>query len=219
MPNKEHWENIYEKKSDLEVSWYQESPTTSLQWIEELKLPKESCIIDVGAGNSNLTSSLHDKGFSNLWALDISANALERTKAKFSVDADKIQWLVSDILNLEITQRFSLWHDRAVFHFLTQETHINRYAEVASNHISPGGYLLLATFSTSGPKKCSGLDITQYSELSMQKVFEPYFSFCKSMVEVHNTPSGGQQNFIWCLFQKDGVHSPDSTQQENNRKR
>jgi 2-polyprenyl-3-methyl-5-hydroxy-6-metoxy-1,4-benzoquinol methylase len=199
---KQHWENVYETKSDDEVSWYEETPATSLSLITDLNLNKDAVIIDVGGGNSNLIGKLQQQGFSKLSVLDISKKALERTKYKLEQKAEKIQWIVSDILDFQPNQQYDLWHDRAVFHFLTQSEDIDSYVELVSQSVKKNGYFILATFSKSGPLKCSGLKISQYDKETLLGLFNAEFNLIKSFEEVHHTPFNSEQNFIYNLFQK-----------------
>ena len=199
---KEHWENVYETKGDQEVSWYQETPTTSLDLINSLHLDTDAPIIDIGGGNSNLSAVLLKQGHTNLSVLDISTKSLERTKAKLGQDAGKIDWIVSDILDFKPKQQYDLWHDRATFHFLTSENNIAKYVDSVNYAVKKGGYMIIATFSTSGPKKCSGLDIIQYSEEKLKTIFNDRFELVKAFEEVHQTPFNTEQNFIYTVFKK-----------------
>jgi len=199
---KQHWENVYEKKSDDEVSWYEETPATALSLITDLNLNKDAVIIDVGGGNSNLIEKLQQQGFSKLSVLDISKKALERTKYKLEQKAEKVQWIVSDILDFQPNQQYDLWHDRAVFHFLTESEDIDSYVELVSQSVKKNGYFILATFSKSGPLKCSGLEISQYDKQTLLDLFNTEFNLIKSFEEVHHTPFNSEQNFIYSLFKK-----------------
>jgi len=199
---KHHWEKVYETKGDHEVSWYQEMPYTSLNLIDSLNLKKESSIIDVGGGNSNLVIELSKKGFKNLSVLDISGKSLERTKSKIGQTATNINWIVSDILDFQPSCEFTLWHDRATFHFLTETEDIEKYIKIVSNTIKKDGYLIIATFSKSGPKKCSGLDIAQYTKEKLQDLFDRSFEPIQSFEEMHKTPFKTNQDFICTVFKR-----------------
>jgi len=199
---KEHWEDVYNSKNDLEVSWFQERPTASLDLIKSLNLKNDAAIIDIGGGNSNFTIELLKQGFTNLSVLDISAKALNRTKTKIGKKADQIQWIVSDILDVQFDQKHDVWHDRATFHFLTNNDDIEKYVTTVTNAIKSGSYLILATFSTSGPQKCSGLEITQYSKEMLKNLLKENFELVKAFEEVHKTPFNTEQNFIYTLFRK-----------------
>jgi len=198
---KEHWENIYQTKSLHEVSWYQPSPFTSLEFINELEISKEAKIIDVGGGDSFLVDQLLKNGYRKVSVLDISAKAIIRAKKRLGNMADKVEWIEADAAEYSPDTQYDFWHDRAAFHFLTQEDEIRHYTQTAYDSINAGGYLLVGTFSTNGPTKCSGIEISQYSESRLVERFSK-FNHIKCQIVDHITPSGGVQNFIFCLFQK-----------------
>ncbi len=198
---KEHWENIYQTKNPNEVSWYQEKPITSLNLIVEKGLDKDAIIIDIGAGDSKLVDNLLNLGFRNISVLDVSSNALEKAKKRLGDKADFVRWIVSDIREFETNDRYDLWHDRAVLHFLTTEEDIDKYLEIVRRFLKPNGYLIVSTFSLNGPKRCSNLDVKQYSEDSMKKLFYD-FEHIKSFEEEHITPWGASQIFIYSVFRK-----------------
>ncbi len=202
MSRKEHWENVFATKQETEVSWYQPSPETSLDFITKLNLPKDAKIIDVGGGDSYLVDALLERGFSNITLLDISAQAIERIKHRLGVKAKDVTFIVSDILDFNPSSTYDLWHDRASFHFQTEEQQIQKYADIVAKAIGASGHMIIGTFSENGPKKCSGLDITQYSEASMDAVFETNFELLNSITEDHTTPFNTIQNFIFCSFKK-----------------
>jgi len=200
---KEHWESIYQTKKPNEVSWYQEKPTTSLNLIAEVGLGKNAGIIDIGAGDSKLVDNLLALGFRNITVLDISSVALEKAKKRLGNRADAVKWIVSDLREFETSDRYDIWHDRAVLHFLTREEDINKYVEVVRRLLKTNGYLILSTFSENGPKRCSGLDIKQYSEDSIKELFSD-FKHLKSFEEEHLTPWGASQIFMYIIFRKKG---------------
>jgi len=202
---KEHWEAVYRTKSDNQVSWYQERPEMSIGLIRQYQTDHDRAIIDIGAGNSNLCTCLADLGYTRLTALDISAVALDRCRLKSGAQGTKIHWLVSDVLALNTPQRFALWHDRAAFHFLTDEADIARYAHSAGTHLETGGIMIIAAFSLQGPQKCSGLNVTRYSPQTMAPVFAENFRLIHSLTQTHTTPNGAAQDFTWCLFQRKGI--------------
>ena len=197
-----HWEKIYSTKGETEVSWFQQYPKTSMEFLELFKLPLAANIIDIGGGDSRLVDVLLGKGFQNIWVLDISANAIERAKHRLGEKAFKVNWIVSDITEFEPSVQFDFWHDRAAFHFLTTEEKIYKYVSIAEDAIKKDGYLVLGTFSENGPKKCSGLDIRQYSERSMSARFEVSFKRIKCVQEPHTTPLNIIQNYLFCSFKK-----------------
>ena len=199
---KEHWEKVFATKAETEVSWFQTYPKTSVEFLELFNLSLDANIIDVGGGDSHFVDALLDKGFRNIYVLDISANAIERAKKRLGEMASKVSWIVSDITEFKPEVKFDFWHDRAAFHFLTSEEAVNKYVTIAENAINKGGYLILGTFSESGPTKCSGLEIKQYTESSMSVRFEEKFKRIKCITEDHTTPFNTVQNFLFCSFQR-----------------
>ena len=200
--NKSHWENVFATKQPNEVSWTQKYPKTAMDYLENLNLSKTANIIDVGGGDSNLADALLEKGYQNIWVLDISEFALERTKKRLGDKAHLIHWVVSDITEFKPEVKFDFWHDRAVFHFLTDDESINKYVANIGSAINQNGNFLLGTFSENGPLKCSGLEIKQYSETTMKDTFNEYFEAVKCFTENHTTPFDTIQNFQFCGFKK-----------------
>jgi len=198
---KEHWENIYQTKKSNEVSWLQEKPETSLDLMSEIGIERNAKIIDVGAGTSKLADNLLALGFRNITALDVSSNALNESKKRLGDKANNVKWIVSDLREFETNDNYDLWHDRAVLHFLTEEEGIRRYKELVRTHLKPKGYVIVSTFSVNGPKRCSGLDVRQYSEDSMKTLFTG-FEHIKSFEEEHITPWGASQIFLFSVFRK-----------------
>lgn len=181
-----HWENIYTHKNPQEVSWTQEKPALSLSWIESLHLPKDAPIIDVGGGESHLVDYLIDMGYSDLSVLDISQAALNRSQERLGSKANSVQWIQADITTFQPKKKYALWHDRAVFHFLTQKKDIETYTNTVSTAVNQ--YLLMSTFSKDGPLKCSGLPITQYDIESISANFSFAFDLIQQAREEHTTP-------------------------------
>ncbi len=199
---KQHWETVFTSKAPNEVSWFQPYPKTSIEFLELFNLPLTANIIDVGSGDSNLVDALLDKGYKNIWVLDISSPALERAKNRLGEKAGLVHWVVTDITEFEPPVQFDFWHDRAAFHFLTGDDAINKYVAIAEAGISNKGYLVLGTFSENGPEKCSGLQIQQYNQASMSARFEIKFDRIKCITEDHITPFNTVQNFLFCSFQR-----------------
>jgi SAM-dependent methyltransferase len=199
---KQHWENVFANKNSNEVSWTQAYPTISMQFIEEINLPKNAHIIEVGGGESFFVDALLEKGFTNITVLDISENALEKAKLRLGKKANFITWIVADITNFESNNTFDFWHDRAVFHFLTDQKEVATYKQIVDQLITQNGYFLLGTFSPIGPLKCSGLDIVQYNESDMKATFAPSFEMIKSYQQQHQTPFNTIQNFQFGGFIK-----------------
>ena len=199
---KNHWENIYSNKDENEVSWFQTIPKTSHQLIKKLNLESNDNIIDIGSGRSRILKILIDEGFNNISYLDISKEACKKSKIALGEDKSKVNWNVENVLNFKSKMKYKLWHDRAVFHFFTDKKDIEKYKEVAIKYISDGGYLVLGTFSVNGPKKCSGLDVSQYSEQSLNEIFKSDFNLLESFYIDHQTPFDTTQNFLFCIFKK-----------------
>jgi SAM-dependent methyltransferase len=197
---KEHWEKVYATKTPQEVSWTQERPAISLDFISSFQLEKSASIIDIGGGDSLLVDFLLDLGYTNLSVLDISAHAIERAKVRLGEKASLVTWIVSDINDFEPLQNYDLWHDRAAFHFLKSQKDIERYVELVSKHAKQ---LVIGTFSTNGPFKCSGLEITQYDENELGQLFGLHgFEVQTTKREDHMTPFGTTQNFVFASFCK-----------------
>jgi SAM-dependent methyltransferase len=199
---KQHWEKVFSTKAEDKVSWFQAYPKTSMEFVELFNLPLDANIIDIGGGDSHFVDSLLDKGYKNIYVLDISANAIERAKKRLGERASEVHWIVLDVTEFEPPVQFDFWHDRAAFHFLTTEDKIYKYVSIAENAIKKDGYLILGTFSENGPEKCSGLEIKQYSEASMSARFEVGFDRIKCITEDHKTPFNTIQNFLFCSFKR-----------------
>ncbi len=200
---KQHWEDIYQAKDTArEVSWYQDIPKTSIDLILSTRTDKNGSIIDVGGGDSKLVDKLLELGFKNISVLDISAKALQKAKTRLGGKAELVAWIEADVLEFDTESRFDVWHDRATFHFLTKKEDIANYVEIAGKLIKPAGYLIISTFSMNGPKKCSGLDITQYSEDSIIKIFQGEFNHMRSFEETHTTPFNTKQSFLFSIFKR-----------------
>ena len=199
---KKHWEKIYQTKELKEVSWFQPTPVTSLVFIKELNLPKTSKIIDVGGGDSLLVDHLLDMGYMNITVLDISGTALERAKLRLKDMAVNVKWIVADAANFNPNEKYDLWHDRATFHFLTEEEEIEHYINSVQQCIKPSGILVIGTFSQQGPTKCSGIEIKQYSETTMTNRLKKYFEKIRCITIDHKTPSDAIQNFIFCSYRR-----------------
>ncbi|WP_278380722.1 class I SAM-dependent methyltransferase [Chryseobacterium arthrosphaerae] len=198
--HKNHWENVYETKNPDQVSWTQAKPQTSLDFISSFGLGKEARIIDIGGGDSNLVDFLLQEGYENITVLDISSKALEKAKERLGDAAAKVKWIATDITAFEPAETYDIWHDRAAFHFLTNQEQVSKYMGIAEKSIT--GFMVLGTFSKNGPTKCSGLDIQQYDEESLSSEFESGFEKIQCLTENHTTPFGTVQNFVFCSFKK-----------------
>ncbi|MBK6932479.1 MAG: class I SAM-dependent methyltransferase [Saprospirales bacterium] len=201
--SKIHWESIYKSKAESEYSWFQPYPRTSIEFIEYFKLPKNARIIDIGGGDSHLADALLQLGYTDITVLDISEKAIEKAKQRLGARARQVKWTVCDIAEFGPADgQYDFWHDRAAFHFLTTGPLIQQYADIAQRAVRPGGYLVLGTFSTKGPQKCSGLEVRQYSRAAMRAVFGPFFRRLKCQEEAHTTPAKSIQHFLYCGFQR-----------------
>lgn len=200
MDKKSHWENMYANRSPDAVSWFQLEPTLSLELITKEELSTEATIIDVGGGASSLGLKLFDAGYKNLTILDISAIALSHAKEALGEFADKIEWVEEDITQFAAPHPYDVWHDRAVFHFLTESEDRTKYIEVLNNSLNIGGYLLLAAFAIGGPEKCSGLDIVQYDLDTLTRELGNGYRLLEQRSELHTTPDGKEQHFNYFRF-------------------
>jgi SAM-dependent methyltransferase len=199
---KDHWENIYNTKNLDEVSWYQPTPITSLQYIKEFNIPLTAKIIDVGGGDSFFVDNLLELGYSDITVVDISKNAIERAKKRLDKKANLVKWIVADAAHFTPTEHYDFWHDRAAFHFLTDANDINNYVNTVKTSINSNRTLVIGTFSEQGPLKCSGIEIKQYSENSMSKLFAADFNKVACQIINHKTPFDTTQNFVFCSFTK-----------------
>ena len=196
-----HWEKIYDEKNEDEVSWFQKETNESIKMIQstEIENPK---IIDVGGGRSKLLKNLIGIGYNRLTYLDISESALEKSKKFLGEQSNKVRWVNEDILNFKTDERFDIWHDRAVFHFLKEENNIKKYIDIVEKNISDGGHLIIGTFSENGPLKCSGLEVSRYSKKVIEKLFNKTFKLIDTFHFDHITPFNTTQNFLFSHFIK-----------------
>ena len=200
LDRKKHWETVYETKNPEQVSWTQDIPKTSLEFINSFGLDRTAKIIDIGGGDSKLVDYLLEEGFENITVLDISEKSLKKAQNRLGEKANKVNWIVSDITEFEPKTTFDVWHDRATFHFLTTPEQIKKYIKTARNSVT--GFLTIGTFSQDGPKKCSGLDIKQYNEAQLTTELKNGFDKIKCVTENHITPFNTKQNFLFCCFKK-----------------
>lgn len=200
MTGRSHWDDVYRTKSSDCVSWFQADPRPSLDAIERLGLSADSAFIDIGGGASTLVDHLLHRGWTDLSVLDIAAPALEVSKARLGSDADRVQWLVEDIVDWTPRRSYDLCHDRAVFHFLTTEFQRFRYIRALDASLAVGGHLVIATFAPDGPERCSGLPVERYDAQGLSKALGSRFKLRDSWLETHMTPAGNAQAFTWCIF-------------------
>lgn len=206
MDPKSHWERIYGNKLPTQLSWYQPHALRSLDLIRRVSPPPDGAIIDVGGGASTLISDLLDAGYHDLTVLDLSATALAKARNRLGARADTVGWIEADILDAPLpTAGYSVWHDRAVFHFLTAPADRGRYVAQARRAVRSGGFVLVATFADDGPTRCSGLKVDRYSPEALHAEFGAPFRLMASEREEHVTPGGIRQAFIYCLCRMDGL--------------
>ncbi len=197
---KAHWENIYQSKQLNEVSWYEPTPETSLTFFKQFNTPLDAKIIDIGGGDSLLVDNLLELGYTDITVLDISQAALDRAQERLGEKAAKVKWIVADAASFIPTEKYDFWHDRAAFHFLTSEADIERYISSIKSGLSKEGKLVVGTFSEEGPKKCSDIEIKQYSERTLAERLQAYFDKIKCITVDHLTPFNTIQNFVFCSF-------------------
>lgn len=199
---KRHWEQIYQTKQPKEVSWFQPTPEISLNFLKQFSVPQTAKIIDVGGGDSYLVDHLLDLGYQDITVLDISEAALDRAKQRLGNRATKVKWIIADAATFKPAEKYDFWHDRATFHFLTEEEDIINYIYTAQQSIKPGGIIIIGTFSEQGPEKCSGIEIKQYSEATLIERLKMFFEKINCLTIDHKTPFDTTQNFIFCSFRK-----------------
>lgn len=201
MDRKQHWEEVYRQKPEDTVSWFQVHPDLSLELIREAGAAQVDPIIDVGGGASRLVDHLLQAGFTDLTVLDISEAALERAGARLGPSALKVQWLAVDITRWKPARLYRLWHDRAVFHFLTEAADRAAYLANLRAALKPGGHAVMASFAPGGPERCSGLPVQRYSPESLSEELGPAFRLRQSRAESHLTPGGRVQQFQYSLLE------------------
>jgi SAM-dependent methyltransferase len=197
---KAHWEKVFAEKAPNEVSWYQARPEISLAMIQATGAGKEARIIDVGGGASAHVDYLLDTGYRYVTVLDISGGAIRMARRRLGERANTVAWLERDITLGPLGQKFNIWHDRAVFHFLTDAEDLDRYLATLNDTLSPGGQLIIATFAPDGPRRCSGLKTKRYSVQDLCETLGQDYSLQETISEAHKTPSGAIQHFIYCRF-------------------
>jgi SAM-dependent methyltransferase len=202
MDRTSHWENVYQTKSSTEVSWYEPDPKQSLDLILEAAGEKRGRVIDVGGGQSFLVDRLLDSGFKQVAVLDISNAAIKATKARLGERDSQVKWMIADITESDSLGEFDIWHDRAVFHFITNSGDRKQYLELLKGTLPIGGHFVVGTFAVGGPEKCSGLPIQQYDANTMANALGPSFEMEKSGHCEHTTPSGKSQLFFFGTYRR-----------------
>jgi SAM-dependent methyltransferase len=199
MDQQSHWEKIYQQKAPDQVSWYRPHLEASLELIERAGAGPSASIIDVGAGESTLVDDLLVRGYSSLTVLDISQAAIDATRARLGDGANRVNWLIADITHAELpTSAFDVWHDRAVFHFLTAEADRRAYVRQVIRSLKREGHAIVSAFGPEGPTQCSGLDVVRYDEKSLHAEFGAGFRLISSFRQNHDTPWGTTQQYLYC---------------------
>jgi SAM-dependent methyltransferase len=202
LDKKRHWESVYEQKSPLDVSWYQSDPQLSLALIQSTGITPEAALIDVGGGASLLVDRLLDSGYRNVSVLDLSAKALAYAQQRLDEMSRRATWIEADITAFAPSVDYDLWHDRAVFHFLTDAEDRRKYIEVLKQSLKPGGHLIIAAFAIGGPAQCSGLEIVQYDAEKLSERLGEQFRLVEERTELHITPAKREQRFSYFRFIK-----------------
>ena len=200
MDNKKHWENIYQKKEIDGVSWYQKVPIESLQLIKKYSISNSDKIIDIGCGKSFLVDNLLELNYTDISLVDISSNALKEVKDR--LQNKSLNFIETDILNFNSNDKYDIWHDRAVFHFITDREGIKKYISLCNEYINKEGILIIGTFAEDGPLKCSGLEIKRYSVEQISDLFEESFELVENFKMLHKTPFDTEQSFSFCVLRK-----------------
>jgi trans-aconitate methyltransferase len=197
-----HWEGVYSKKSENEVSWFQQHPASSLELIAQVGATGASAIVDIGGGASRLVDNLVQRGFEDVTVLDLSQSALEAAKARLGAEAaSRVRWIVADVTDWEPVRTFDIWHDRAALHFLTEEIDRSSYVSRLQRALKADGYAIIATFAPDGPERCSGLPVVRYDAATLSKTLGPSFRLTIAQRHIHATPWGTKQSFQFCVFQ------------------
>ncbi len=197
---KQHWERVYQNNSEKSTSWFQPRPETSLALFDATNQPHDAPCIDVGGGSSRLVDHLLDLGWQNISVLDIAHSALASAKKRLGTRASQVNWLEQDLLEIDLPSGYRIWHDRAVFHFLTQAADRERYLQQLQQALVAGGHCIIATFSPQGPEACSGLPVQRYSSEQLTQTLGKNFQLVRTLQEIHTTPAGKDQSFTYCLF-------------------
>ena len=203
MQPKEHWEKVYATKPTDAVSWFQQHAEQSMRLIAQTGVPKTASIIDVGGGASTLVDDLLEAGYQSLTVLDLSGAALAAAQRRLGSKADPVKWLVANIVSAELpVHAYDVWHDRAVFHFLTSPDDRHAYIDAVLRAVKPGGHVIVATFAEDGPEQCSGLQVMRYSPTGLHAEFGSPFTLLRHEREEHHTPAGNVQKFVYCYCRK-----------------
>jgi SAM-dependent methyltransferase len=199
MSSKEHWDSVYRTRGSEQVSWYQPHLDRSLAFLEATGLGRDARVIDVGGGASTFVDDLLNRGYTNVTVLDLSAAALDVAKGRLGSRASQVKWICADVTDPQLpSEAYEFWHDRAVFHFLREPAARARYVSAVRRMLKPGGHIVVATFGPHGPEKCSGLDVMHFTPEALHAEFGPEFARLSDAVEMHTTPWGSEQEFVYC---------------------
>lgn len=203
MADRAHWEDVYTRTATDEVSWFQPEATRSRALVGGCAAERDAAIIDVGGGASVLVDDLLADGYTHLSVLDLAGSALAAARERLGERAGQVEWIEADVLEYPFAEdAFDVWHDRAVFHFLTDAADRRRYVAQLQRALRPGGHVVIATFAEDGPSQCSGLDVQRHTERSLQEALGPAFELRDSRYEIHHTPAGKEQAFLYCVFRQ-----------------
>jgi len=203
MSTKTHWESVYQTKPAESVSWYAPHLRESLRYVTQAAAGKDVAIIDVGGGESTLVDDLVNEGYSDITVLDIAVTALEVTRRRLGPLGAHVKWMAADVLEVDLpVGAYDIWHDRAVFHFLTNDDQRRRYVAQVLKALKPGGFAIVGAFGPEGPEKCSGLQVSRYAPGELHGAFGEPFELLGSSVEQHTTPSGAPQQFVYCYCRR-----------------
>ena len=198
----EHWDSIYARKREEEVTWFEPEAARSLELVSRCALPHDAKIIDIGGGTSRLVDGLLDRGFEELSVLDVSSQALEKSRARLGERGRRVRWITGDVTTFEPADRYALWHDRAVFHFLTSPDDRAAYVRVLERALAPGGHVIIGTFAADGPDRCSGLDVVRYDGPGIAAAIGPSFALVEAVRHEHVTPTGKVQPFTFARLKR-----------------
>jgi SAM-dependent methyltransferase len=202
VSRQKHWDDAYTNKGENEVSWFQESPTPSLELMTLVGATPRTSVVDIGGGASRLADALVEKGFRSVTVLDLSEAGLAAAKARLGSRADQVKWLVADVTTWGPQQVYDLWHDRATFHFLTEEADRTAYVERLKRAVRPGGHAIIGTFAPDGPERCSGLPVVRYDAASLSQVLGSAFELLEGRRHEHMTPRQAEQRFQFSVFRR-----------------
>lgn len=207
MDYRAHWEQVYTKKADAELSWYQDHPSVSLELFDRIS-PKPRRVIDAGGGQSLLAEQMLDQGAEHAVVIDISETAIQRSRERISKHPERIEWIVGDVLRTQDLGTFDLWHDRAVFHFLSTDEDKARYIQAVTSALTPGTHAIIGGFAPTGPEKCSGIPVQRHDAKALAATFGSGFSLLHAANEQHMTPWGAAQDFVYVLLERTGSAAP-----------